>query len=172
MVDPRPVTAPRMSAAEEAAWVRLIAVTELLPGALDAQLLRDARLTHFEYRVLMVLADSENQTSGMTRLASHTNSTLPRLSHVVRRLEDRALVERFPCPEDRRATNARLTDAGRAVFAEAGPGHIETVRDFVLDALSPEQLDQLYAISGSLLGRLDPEGRMTATSCSRAPASV
>lgn len=155
-----------MSAVEETAWIRLIAVTELLPAALDAQLVRDSRLTHFEYRVLMVLADSPRRTSRMTRLASQTNSTLARLSHVVRRLEDRALVERFPCPEDRRATNARVTDAGLAAFTEAGPGHVATVRALVLDALTPEQLDQLSAIGASLLERLDPDGRMTATSCS------
>lgn len=165
MTDTQAADTSGMTTAEEAAWVRLIAVTELLPGALDAQLLRDARLTHFEYRVLMVLADSDNHTSRMTRLASQTNATLPRLSHVVRRLEERALLERFPCPEDRRATNARLTDAGLALFAEAGPGHAENVRALVTDALSPEQLEQLYAIGGTLLERLDPEGRMSATAC-------
>jgi hypothetical protein len=44
----------------------------------------------------------------MTALALRTNATLPRLSHVVRRLEDRGLVDRFPCPEDGRATNTRV----------------------------------------------------------------
>lgn len=34
---------------EIAAWVRLAAVLELLPAALDSQLRRDAGLTHFEY---------------------------------------------------------------------------------------------------------------------------
>ncbi len=36
---------------EMAAWVRLAAVLELLPGVLDSQLRRDAELTHFEYFV-------------------------------------------------------------------------------------------------------------------------
>ncbi|WP_255888433.1 MarR family winged helix-turn-helix transcriptional regulator [Nocardioides astragali] len=40
----------------------------------------------------------------MATLAQRTNATLPRLSHVVRRLEDRGLVKRVPCPEDGRAT--------------------------------------------------------------------
>ena len=44
----------------------------------------------------------------MTDLARQTNATLPRLSHVVKRLEGRGLIERFPCPEDRRATNALI----------------------------------------------------------------
>ena len=163
MVDTRIPGPSGMAEAEEAAWLRLIAVAELLPVALDAQLLRDAHLTHFEYRVLMVLADSDDLTSRMTRLASETNASLPRLSHVVRRLEERGLLVRFPCPEDRRATNARLTDAGLSLFAEAEPGHGETIRALVTTALTPEQLEQLYTIGGIILERLDPEGRMSAT---------
>ena len=91
------------------AWVKLVAVVELLPGVLDSQLRRDAGLTHFEYFVLAMLSEPPDRTLRMTTLAQRTNATLPRLSHVVRRLEDRALVERFPCPDDGRATNARLT---------------------------------------------------------------
>lgn len=157
-------TAP-MEPDELAAWQRLVAVVELLPPVLDAQLLRDAKLTHFEYLVLMVLEAAPGGTARMTALASGTNATLPRLSHVVRRLEERELVERFPCPEDRRATNARITDAGRTLLDAATPGHRGTVRSVVLDALSPEQLGQLYAIAGALLARLDPEGRLSATAC-------
>ena len=150
---------------ESAAWVRLIALAELLPGALDAQLLRDAGLTHFEYVALMSLADAPNRTMRMTELASRTNATLPRLSHVARRLEERGLIERFPCPEDRRATNATITQAGLELLASAAPGHVDTVRANVLDALSPEQLEQLYQIAGAVLTRLDPDERLTATSC-------
>jgi DNA-binding MarR family transcriptional regulator len=98
----------------------------------------------------------------MTALAQRTNATLPRLSHVVRRLEGRGLVERFPCPEDGRATNARLTDGGWAAVVAAAPGHVETVRRHVLDPLTHEQLEQLRSIGDALLTRLDPDGAMTA----------
>ena len=159
---------------ESAAWVRLIALAELLPGALDAQLLRDAGLTHFEYVALMSLADAPNRTMRMTELASRTNATLPRLSHVARRLEERGLIERFPCPEDRRATNATITQAGLDLLASAAPGHVDTVRANVLDVLSPDQLEQLYQIAGAVLTRLDPDERLTATSCqfSEGPAAA
>ena len=150
---------------ESAAWVRLVALAELLPGALDAQLLRDAGLTHFEYGVLMALGEAPNRTMRMTELASRTNATLPRLSHVARRLEERGLIQRFQCPQDRRATNATISEAGLQLIADAAPGHVDTVRANVLDALSPEQLQQLYDIAGRVLARLDPEERLTATSC-------
>jgi DNA-binding MarR family transcriptional regulator len=140
------------------AWMRLVAVVELLPGALDAQLRRDAELSHYEYYVLAILSEAPHRTLRMTAIASRTNATLPRLSHVVRRLEDRGLVERFPCPEDGRATNAHLTEAGWRKVQQAAPGHVANVREHVIDALTPEQVEQLSAIAATLLRRLDPEG--------------
>jgi DNA-binding MarR family transcriptional regulator len=145
---------------ERAAWLRLVGVVELLPGALDAQLRREADLTHFEYYVLAMLSEAPSRTLRMTALAARTNATLPRLSHVVRKLEERGLVERRPCPGDGRATNARLTDAGWDKIRASAPGHVGAVRHHVIDALTPEQLAQLADIAGALLQRLDPEGRL------------
>jgi len=143
------------------AWVKLVAVVELLPGVLDSQLRRDAGLTHFEYFVLAMLSEAADRTLRMTTLAQRTNATLPRLSHVVRRLEDRGFVERFPCPEDGRATNARLTHSGLAEVVAAAPGHVANVRSHVIEALTPDQVAQLGQIADALLQRLDPNGHMT-----------
>ena len=146
---------------ERAAWLRLVAVVELLPGVLDSQLRAEAGLTHFEYFVLAMLSEAPERTVRMAALAQRTNATLPRLSHVVRRLEDRGLVERFPCAEDGRATNARLTAAGWDTVVAAAPGHVDTVRRHVLDPLSAVQVEQLREIADALLTRLDPDGRLT-----------
>ena len=143
--------------------MRLAGILELLPGVLDSQLRRDAELTHFEYYALAMLSESPERTLRMTSLAAQTNSTLPRLSHVVRRLEDRGLLERFPCPEDARATNVRLTAAGWDKVQQAAPGHVANVRQHVIDALTPEQVAQLRAIGEAILGRVDPDGTMAAT---------
>ena len=78
------------------------------------------------------------------------------------RLEGRGLVERLPCPGDGRATHARLTTVGwGAVVVAAAPGHVENVRDSVLDPLAPTQLKQLRSIGDALLTRLDPDRRPT-----------
>jgi len=146
---------------ERQAWLRLIAVAELLPAALDAQLRHDAGLTHFEYFVLAMLSEAPERTLRMTALAHRTNATLPRLSHVVRRLQDRGLVERFPCPQDGRATNARLTPAGWDTVVATAPGHVNKVRELVLDPLTPVQLAQLRHIGDALLTQLDPSGHMS-----------
>jgi DNA-binding MarR family transcriptional regulator len=156
------MSTPWLDDDELEAWVRLAAVLELLPGVLDSQLRRDAHLTHFEYFVLAMLSEAPERTLRMTGLAARTNATLPRLSHVIRRLEDRGLVERFPCPQDGRATNARLTDAGWDKVVATAPGHVQNVRAHVIDALTREQVLQLSSIAEAILRRVDPTGLVAA----------
>jgi DNA-binding MarR family transcriptional regulator len=156
---------------ERATWVRLVAVLELLPGMLDSQLRRDAGLTYFDYYLLAMLSEAPERVLRMTALAQRINATLPRLSHVVRRLEGRGLVERFPCAVDGRATNARLTDSGWDAVLAAAPEHVTTVRHHVVDALTPGQLHQLGDIADALLSRLDPQSRMTAVPDPAVPAA-
>jgi DNA-binding MarR family transcriptional regulator len=146
-----------LSDQERAAWVRLVAMMELLPGVIEGQLKAEGGITHFDYWVLAMLSEAPKRTLRMTALAQRTNATLPRLSHVVARLEDRGLVQRFPCPEDRRATNARLTPAGWKLVVKVAPGHVGTVRNNVLDALTPRQVSQLATIAGAILDRIDPD---------------
>ena len=153
---------PRLDRRELRAWIRLRAVLELLPGVLDAQLRRDADLTEFEYYVLAMLSEAPARTLRMTELARQTIATLPRLSHVITRLHHRGLVERFPCPEDRRATNTRLTPTGWTAVQRAAPGHVATVRRHVIAVLDDDQIDQLAAISDALLDELDPTGTAAA----------
>lgn len=154
---------PWLSADEQQSWIRFAAVLELLPGVLDTQLQRDEGLRHFDYFVLAMLSEAPERTLRMTDLAARANATLPRLSHVVARLERAGYVTREPCPEDKRATNARLSTAGWEKIVHAAPGHVTTVRETVLDALTPRQFAQLGEISAKLLRRLDPDGRMFAS---------
>ena len=155
MSEPRWLTAD-----ERAAWLRFAAVLQLLPAALDTQLNRDEQLTHFEYFCLAMLSEAPERTLRMTELAARTNATLPRLSRVISGLERAGLVDRVPCPGDRRATNAVLTEAGWAKIVQAAPGHVASVREFVIDALTPAQLAQLGRVSERMLTRLDPDGKV------------
>ncbi|CAH0196633.1 MarR family winged helix-turn-helix transcriptional regulator [Plantibacter cousiniae (nom. nud.)] len=148
---------------EQRSWVRFAAVLELLPAALDLQLTRDEHLTHFDYFTLAMLSETPDRTLRTSALAARTNATLPRLSRVLTRLEEAGFVARTPCPEDRRATNVTLTDAGWGKVVQAAPGHVEHVRSLVLDALTPAQVEQLGEISAALLTKLDPDGRMFAS---------
>ncbi|MBN9214548.1 MAG: MarR family transcriptional regulator [Microbacterium sp. SCN 70-200] len=148
---------------ELATWVPFAALLELLPRELDGQLLRDEDLTHFDYFTLSMLTNAKEHRLRMTELASMTNATLPRLSHVVTRLEKRGFVRREPCADDARATNAVITAEGRKKVLHATTGHVANVRRIFLDALTAEQARELRTITRAVLERVDPEGKMAAT---------
>lgn len=147
----------RMTPQQSRAWLALISTAELLPAALDAQLQRDASLTHYEFILLSTL-----QRSGAVRLstlAAATNATLPRTSKVVGRLEKRGLVERTESTEDRRSILLKLTRQGRRQLVLATPDHFDTVHRLVLDRLTPEQLEQLADALEPIVEALDPQRR-------------
>jgi|SRR5664279_541726 len=149
MIDDRWLTPAQMSA-----WKKLIAVAELLPGTLESQLRRDADLSHFEYFTMAMLSEAPERTLRMTALASLTNSTLARLSHVVSRLESRGFVRRQPCAQDGRATNAVLTSNGWAKTVASAPGHVATVRQGVIDSLTTADVADLDRIMDRILRAL------------------
>ncbi len=108
----------------------------------------------------------------LSALASRTNATLPRLSRVVTSLEKKGLATRTPCAEDGRAFNAQLTEKGLAAFADTRPLHAGAVREMILADLSEEEVDQLAGLALKILGRLDPDRRLTITACLADPAPV
>lgn len=147
-----------LSQEERLAWVAFNGVLIKLPFALDTELRRTGGIAHFDYLVMSVISESPQRMILMSELATLTNASLSRLSHVVTRLENRGWVIRSVCAEDRRATNVILTEVGMATVEAAAPGHVATVRELVVDALTTTQIHQLAAICQAILGRLDPEG--------------
>jgi DNA-binding MarR family transcriptional regulator len=142
---------------ELAAWMSLAALIFKLPGVLDYQLQRDSGLTHFEYLVLAGLSESPGRCRRMSDLAMFANGSLSRLSHVVKRLENRGFVERRPADDDGRITVATITDTGYETLVAAAPGHVATVREYVVDALTPDQIAQLRTIADQILTKIDPD---------------
>lgn len=151
---------PRWLDAEQMrTWLRLQAVIELLPATLDQQLRHDADLTHFEYMVLAMLSEAPGRDLRMTELARLTSATLPRLSHVARRLEARGYVERCTAADDRRATIAHLTDAGWRKVVASAPGHARTVLEDVFDDLDADEVRTLAGALDKVLAHIDPHDR-------------
>jgi DNA-binding MarR family transcriptional regulator len=149
---------PRWLDAEEGqAWRALASTLVRLPAALDAQLRRDAGISHFEYQVLALLSEAPGRTLRMSELATLAEGSLPRLSQVAARLEQRGWVRRTPDPADGRYTLAALTDQGRAKVTEAAPGHVQEVRRLVFDPLTKAQSRQLRAIGRRITRAIDPD---------------
>ena len=80
-----------------------------------------------------------------------------RLSHHLKRMEQRTLIERLDCLTDGRGLLVSITDHGRAAIAEAAPGHVQAVRENVIDLLSPGQLAALAEIGEAVGAQLSAE---------------
>jgi DNA-binding MarR family transcriptional regulator len=144
-----------LTAAELDSWISLVRLMTWLPWSIDQQLQRDSNLRVVEYQVLAMLSGSPERRMRMSSLAEVTNASLSRLSHLVKRLEERELVRRQSDPADRRFTNAILTDHGFQTLAAAAPGHVAHVRSLVIDVLSPEQLRRLGQVADRIMSRID-----------------
>jgi DNA-binding MarR family transcriptional regulator len=148
-----------LDAEERQAWLALASALNRLPAALDAQLRRDAGISHFEYQVLVLLSEAPGRTLRMSVLATLAEGSLPRLSQVVARLEQRDWVRRTPDSADGRYTLATLTDQGLAKVTEAAPGHAQEVRRLVFDPLTKTQSRQLREIGRRVMRAIDPDNR-------------
>ncbi|HEX7030634.1 MAG TPA: MarR family transcriptional regulator [Gammaproteobacteria bacterium] len=97
-----------------------------------------------------VLATLGNQP-GMTfkDIGENTLITKTTLTGVVDRLEQKGLVERRACPEDRRCVRAVLTEKGDALFREVFPDHVERLKER-LGALSETEREQVLATLGKV----------------------
>lgn len=139
---------------EQAVWRAFLAASSLLTDQLDRELQRDAGMPHTYYEILVVLSESPGHVLRMSELADRCLSSRSRLSHAVTRLEEAGWVERRSCPSDRRGAFAVLTDQGMAALEAAAPGHVQSVRCHLFDALTPQQIDQLGEISAAIRDRL------------------
>ena len=142
---------------QQRTWRAWLTVSELMPRVLDAQLQRDAGLTHAAYVVLAMLSESPGRSRRMSDLARRANQSQSRLSHTVARLEERGWVRRERSADDGRGNLAVLTDVGWDVVRSAAPGHVDAVRGAMFDPLSAEQACALGEALRAILERLDPD---------------
>jgi DNA-binding MarR family transcriptional regulator len=140
---------------ELASWLSVVRLLTRLPWAIDGQLQRDANLSMAEYMTMAKLAKAPGWTLRMSDLADATSSSLSRLSHLVKRLENRGFVRRATDPADGRFTNAILLPAGMGKLESAAPGHVAYVRQLVVDNLSAEGLRRLGQDAERILRRVD-----------------
>jgi DNA-binding MarR family transcriptional regulator len=69
--------------------------------------------------------------------------TQPALSRAVTRLSDRGWLRRAGAIDDRRGVLITITPAGQEVLSLAAPVHARTIRELLLDPLTPAEQDLL-----------------------------
>lgn len=145
-----------LTAEEQRAWRTILySVSSLLQGLSDV-LESDPSidLSMSEYEILVRLSEAEGGRVRMSDLADQIVHSRSRLTHTVARLEKRGLIERVRAACDGRGREAALTEAGMDLLRRAAPGHVQSVRDLVLDRVGTADFLEL----GRILGRtVDPD---------------
>jgi DNA-binding MarR family transcriptional regulator len=137
-----------------ATWRAFIETTEQLRSALAAQLQADSGLSPGDYAVLLALSEADRHRLRSSALATAIGWERSRLSHHLGRMERRELIDRQDCTSDNRGAEIVLTAAGRAAFRDASGPHLRAIRELFVDALTPEQLDEVADIAATLRANL------------------
>ncbi|MGF7239283.1 MAG: MarR family winged helix-turn-helix transcriptional regulator [Frankia sp.] len=128
---------------EEAVIRALLPAVTAMMRDFDAALIREERMTHSEYLVLMFLAEAPKGTLRLADLAARCHKSPSAVSRAVGRLEAEGLVGRVQASDDGRGSNAVLADAGRARLERARRTHFDSIRRHLIDQLEGVDLAAL-----------------------------
>ncbi|MGW0518215.1 MarR family winged helix-turn-helix transcriptional regulator [Crossiella sp. NPDC003009] len=146
-----------LSEAELRTWITFVEATHLLERRLEHQLQTDGGLSHAQYDVLSTLSVAPEQRMRMTELAGRTVVSKSGLTYQVSRLERAGLVRRESCATDERGVVAVLTEAGQRLLDKIAPGHVDTVRDYLIDLMTAEQRAVLEQVMSAVRERVRRE---------------
>ena len=130
-------------------------VTSGVMATLDGELRIEHGLSLGEYEVLVRLSEAPEHFVRMTDLAADLHLSPSGITRRVDGLVRRGLVERKPCPSDRRGSNAVMTDDGWHLLEAAAATHVRGVRAHFIDQLSARQIANLEAALSSVT--IDPD---------------
>ncbi len=143
-----------LSHEEQVHWRSWLTAMTLVPEALGRELQESHGLTLADYDILVRLSESESHSLRMSELAHKTLVSRSRLTHQVDRMERAGLVTRQVCEDDGRGLLAVMTDKGWQLLQLAAQDHVESVRQHMVDVLTPEEFKALGEASVKLVTAL------------------
>lgn len=143
-----------LNAREQTLWRGYLRMTGRLEAAMNRQLQQECGLSLADYDVLVALDESSG--CRMNDLGEHLGWEQSRVSHQLRRMRDRGLVDRHNADDDRRAVIVELTAQGRDALTTAAPAHAELVRAVVFEGMTATQLRAVDQWVTGVLARLGP----------------
>jgi DNA-binding MarR family transcriptional regulator len=147
--------APRwLDRREQAAWRAYLDMNAMLTARLNRDMQNRSGISIADFSVLVQLSEHLDARMRVLELARALGWEKSRLSHQLTRMQQRGLVERSNCSEDRRGAFIVLTDRGRDTVEQAAPRHVDSVRRYLFDELSPAQVDALGAIARTVVAVL------------------
>lgn len=130
-------------------WRTLAALHARIEDALERALQREHGLSVSEYTVLDALSrQPEGRYLRMNQLARAVVLSQSATTRLVTRLEQRGLLQRYLCPDDRRGIYTELTDEGRAALDRALPTHEDVLADALRQARDEPELAPLVGVLG------------------------
>ena len=114
-------------------------------------------LSESDFEVLCALAESSATSVRAMELRCGLEWEKSRLSHQLRRMQQRGLVDRAGCDDDGRASMVQITAVGRDVLGRAREVNDALVQRYVVETLGASRLDALGEIAGLVLAALDDE---------------
>jgi len=141
-----------LSDEQQRIWRNYLAVTGGLHTAMHRQLQQDCELSLADYDVLVAL--SERGPLRINDLGELIGWEQSRVSHQLRRMRGRGLVEREGDDADRRVATVTITDAGTSALKAAAPGHVELVRSVLFDGLTAAQQRAFGSAIETVLARI------------------
>ncbi len=141
-----------LNAQEQVLWRGYLTMTGRLQAVMNRQLQREGGLSLADYDVLVALDEAPG--CRVNDLGGRLGWEQSRVSHQLRRMRDRALVERRDADDDRRGAVVELTAQGRAALADAAPAHVELVHSLVFDGMTPAEARAIGRWVTRVAGRL------------------
>ncbi|WP_350281283.1 MarR family winged helix-turn-helix transcriptional regulator [Kribbella sp. HUAS MG21] len=127
-------------------WQAYRATHRELMRALEARMIANSGLSGADYALLHPLSEAEDGVLRTRDLGRSVGWERSRLSHQVSRMEKRGLVAREECTSDARGSMVRLTPLGRKAIESAAPDHVDAVRTYFFDRLTPAEQSQLTTL--------------------------
>jgi DNA-binding MarR family transcriptional regulator len=125
------------------AWAALTAAHARIAERLSSQLADSCGMGITDFEILLRLDGVPPPGLRLGELSSAVRLTQPSLSRAAARLARRGWLSRADALHDRRGVLVAITPAGRETLSRAVPVHARTIREFLLDPLTPDEQDLL-----------------------------
>ncbi len=134
-----------------AAWRTFLAAYGTTLRALEHEMLEDQGIPLTWYEILARLDATTEGRMQMKDLAECILLSRSGLTRLIDRMAAEDLVDRLPCPEDRRGTYATITDEGRNALHRAMPSHIQSIDEHFLRYLDVFDVQALQRVLKKVL---------------------
>lgn len=135
-------------------WQNFLALNDSVRREITREQWDVSQLSEADFSVLARLAAAPDESMRSTECARALDWETGRMSHQLRRMEERNLLRRGRgTADDGRAAVVTLTDEGRTAYRRALGPHWRSIKHWFLDGVEPEHLDQFDQTLQILLDR-------------------